>query len=238
MESLRTTSVPLSQRGIADEHHHVHVVVGFSSCGSGAAGTGWRLADPPNRKRVVYTGHVAAALAGKGARPRIPLWFLVLASQAPDWLVVAGRLMGHEISHVERLTETSLSFVLVALPFALAYYIHGRDLKSSAVVWLVSASHPILDFFTGTGALLPGGQASGLGWYHHPVRDFALEGGLILVAALIYRRGLPARARQSAALVLMFSLLVLFQATIDVYMASSIRNGWLSEEINSGKLFH
>lgn len=186
----------------------------------------------------MYVGHVAVALAAKGARPAIPLWFLVITAQAPDWLVIATRLSGHEFARVERFTETSISFVLVAIPLALAYYAGSRDVKSAAIVWLVAASHAMCDYFTSTHTLLPGGIAQGLGWYKRPALDFAIEATLVVLAAFIYRRSLSDRARRSATFVLMFSSLVLFQAAVDVYLASLRRNGWLSEEINSGRLFH
>lgn len=186
----------------------------------------------------MYTGHVAVALAAKGARPKIPLWFLVLASQAPDWLVIATKLTGHDVTRVERFTETSLSFFLVAIPLAVAFYAGSGDLRSSALVWAVSASHAVCDFFTANHVLLPNGVARGLGWYHRPLRDFAIEAALIVFAAIVYRRSLSERAKRSATFILLFSSLVLFQAAIDVYLSSLRRGGWLSEEINSGRLFH
>lgn len=186
----------------------------------------------------MYVGHLAVALAAKGARPQIPLWYLVLVSQAPDWLVVAGGLTGHDLARIERFTESAASFVIVALPLALVYFVFWRDAKSALVVWLVTASHPLLDFFTGTRALLPGGRAVGLNWYHEPVYDFIMETVLLAGAAVVYRRSLSERARRSGAYVLLFGTLTLFQASIGVYLASSKRQGWLSEEIKTGRLFH
>lgn len=186
----------------------------------------------------MYVGHVAVALGAKGARPQIPLWFLVLTAQAPDWLVIATRLSGHEIERVERFTETSFSFVLVAIPLAFAFYAGSKDFKSSALVWFVASSHAMCDFFTSTHTLLPGGLAQGLGWYQEPLRDFAIESALVIAAAFIYRRSLPYRSRRSALFVLTFSSLILFQAAVGVYLASLKRGGWFSEEIHSGRLFH
>lgn len=183
----------------------------------------------------MYVGHIAVALAAKGARPKIPLWFLVLTAQAPDWLVVATSLSGHDVTRVERFTETSLSLVLVALPLAVAFFAGSNDWKSSAIVWLVAASHAACDFVTSTDALFPGGVARGLGWYARPVLDFAVEGSMLVAAAFLYRRTLPARAKRSATLIIMFGSLVLFQAAVDVYLASSARGGGLADHINSGR---
>ncbi len=185
----------------------------------------------------MYIGHVAVALAARGVRPKIPLWFLLVTAQAPDWLVIATRLSGHDIARVERFTETSLSLVLVAVPIAIAFYAGSNDLKSSALVWLVAASHAICDFFTSTQTLLPGGVVHGLGWYRRPLLDFALETAMVVVAALIYRRTLSERAKRSATFILMFASLVLFQAAVGVYLASLRRGGWLADEIHSGRLF-
>lgn len=185
----------------------------------------------------MYVGHVAAALIGKGARPRIPLWFLVLASQAPDWLVVAGYLTGKG-ARVEHYTETALSYVLVAAPLALIYFAASRDWRSSFVVWLVCASHQAGDYFTGSKAFLPSGGLVGLGWYHRPLLDFVFETLLVVLAAIVYRRGVPQVRRKPGLYVIVFSLLVLTQVVLDLYLGSSARNGWFADEVNSGRLFH
>lgn len=186
----------------------------------------------------MYVGHVAVALIGKGARPRIPLWFLILASQAPDWLVIIGYLSGRNGVRVEHYAETILSWVLVALPLALIYFAVSRDWRSAFVVWLVSASHQLGDFFTGSKALLPSGRLIGLGWYHRPLQDFLFETMLILVAAIVYRRGVPQTRKAPGLHVIVFSLLVLAQVVLDLYLGSSVRNGWFADEVNSGRLFH
>ncbi len=185
----------------------------------------------------MYVGHVAIALAAKGARPQLPLWFLLITAQAPDWLVIATRLSGHDIARVERFTETSLSLILVAIPIAVAFYAGSNDLKSSAIIWLVAASHSLCDFFTSKQPLLPGGVAHGLGWYERPLHDFALETAMVIGAAFIYRRTLTDRAKRSAAFMVTFASLVLFQAAVGVYLSSLRRGGWLAEEVHSGRLF-
>jgi hypothetical protein len=186
----------------------------------------------------MYTGHIAAAFAGKAARPRIPLWFLVFASQAPDWLVVIGRLAGHNVDHIEHFSETAYSYVLVALPLALLYLAISRDWRSAITVWLVCASHQLGDFFTGSKAFLPNGQIVGLSWYHRPLRDFVLESSLVIVAGILYRRRIPMAKKRAGIFVITFALIVLSQTVLDVYLASSVRNGWFAQELHEGKLFH
>src|SRR4051812_21864253 len=122
----------------------------------------------------MYVGHVAAAVIAKGARPRMPLWFLVFASQAPDWLVILGHLAGHNVDRIEHFSETAYSFGLVALPIALVYFALTRDWKSALTTWVVCASHQLCDFFTGSKAFLPTGHLVGLGWYHRPLRDLLI----------------------------------------------------------------
>lgn len=185
----------------------------------------------------MYVGHVAAAIIGKSFRPRIPLWFLVFASQAPDWLVVVGRLAGHNVDHIEYYSETVYSYVLVGLPIALAYAAVSRDWRSSLTVWLVCASHQVCDFFTGSKAFLPPGHIVGLGWYHHPLRDFVLESSLAILAGWLYQRRVAGK-RRPGLVVVTFSALVLTQAALGVYLASSVRNGWLAQELHTGRLFH
>lgn len=186
----------------------------------------------------MFVGHVAVALIGKGARPRIPLWLLIFASQAPDWLLIVGWMTGHPVARIEHFSETIYSFVLVAIPISLAYFAVSRDWRSALTIWLVSASHQVCDFFTGSKAFLPTGQLAGLGWYHHPLRDFVLEAGLVVAAAWFYRRNIAYEKRNTGILVITFGALVFAQSVLDVYLASSVRNGWLANELHTGKLIH
>ena len=185
----------------------------------------------------MYVGHVAAAIIGKASRPRIPLWYLVFASQGPDWLVIFGRLAGHNVDRIEHFSETAYSYVLVALPIALLYLAFSRDWRSSITVWLVCASHQVCDFFTGSKAFMPSGQLVGMGWYHHPLRDFLIESALIAISGWLYYRRIGTR-RTAGIVLITFSALMLSQTVLDVYLASSVRNGWLAQELHTGKLFH
>lgn len=184
----------------------------------------------------MYVGHVAVAFLGKSVRPQIPLWILLLASHGPDWLVIIGILTGHSTARVELLSETAYSFVLFALPLALLYFVASRDWRSSLIVWAVSASHQVLDLLTGSKAFLPNGRMVGLGWYHHPLRDFVAESMLIAAAALLYRRTVARDPAKAGILVITFSTLVLSQLVLDLYLASSVRNGWLAHEVHTGGL--
>jgi hypothetical protein len=114
---------------------------------------------------------------------------------------------------------------------------YSRNVRSAAVVAAVAATHPLMDFFTGQKTLFPQ-LPRGLAWYHRPTHDFLLETLCVIVAGILYRRSLPERTKRSPVLVLMLSLLVLVQASVDVYLASSRRGGWLATEVNSGRLFH
>jgi hypothetical protein len=186
----------------------------------------------------MYVGHVAAALAGKSARPAIPLWFLIFSSQAPDWLVIVGRLLGHSVDRIEQFSETAYSYLLIGVPLALLYLALSRDVRSAVVVWCVCASHQLFDFFTGSKAFMPTGQLVGLGWYHRPLRDFVIESALVVVAAFWYHRRVPGAKQRPAVFVITFSALVLTQLMLDVYLASSVRNGWLAQELHTGRLLH
>lgn len=186
----------------------------------------------------MFVGHVAVALIGKGARPQIPLWLLIFASQAPDWLLIVGWMTGHPVARIEHFSETIYSFALVAIPISLAYFAVSRDWRSALTVWLVSASHQLGDFFTGSKAFLPTGQLVGLGWYHRPLRDFVLESALVVGAAWIYQRNIAVERQKAGFLVITFGTLVLAQSVLGVYLASSVRNGWLANELWTGRLIH
>ena len=56
----------------------------------------------------------------------------------------------------------------------------------------------------------------GLQLYDHPIADFAAEGLVILVGALLYWRTLPPRQRPWADLSIMLGALLVLQLTIDV----------------------
>ena len=163
----------------------------------------------------MYIGHVGIALAAKRARPGIGLLVLLVATYAPDWvdagLCVAGAynpdgVLSHSIPAVA---------VLALLAFAL-YGIRSRDWTAAAIIAAVIVSHMLLDWITGHKPTWPGGTMIGLGLYSRPLVDFAIEGALIAVGAVLYGRTLPARQRPWRDVATMGGALLALQLGIDI----------------------
>ncbi len=163
----------------------------------------------------MYIGHVGAALAAKRVRPGIALLPLLIATYTPDWvdtgLCLAGAydpagMLSHSIPAV-------LSFALVGLGF---YGLTTRDWTGALIIAAVIVSHMFLDWITGYKATWRGGPTIGLQLYEHPIADFAAEGLVILVGALLYTRTLPTRQRPWVDVSIMLGALLVLQLTIDV----------------------
>jgi hypothetical protein len=149
----------------------------------------------------VFIGHTAIALAGKRARPSIPLVALVAAAYGPDvieitllalwrWAKVQAAFGSHSIPSV----------LLGATVVATAYGVWRRDLAGALILAATYASHWAMDLFTGTGKpTWGGGPTLGLSLYDHPLLDFVVESSLLLAAWWLLW---PARDRRRQALVL------------------------------------
>ena len=99
---------------------------------------------------------------------------------------------------------------VVSLSLALIYFVRSRDASSAALVAMIVVSHELCDFATGLKPTWPGGPHIGLQLYHFPAIDFVVEGLVIVIGWLIYRRSLPAERRTTSPVnVLLVSLLLL-----------------------------
>ena len=162
----------------------------------------------------MYAGHVAIALGVRGVRRDLPLWVLVLASQACDWveLVVhpfAPRTFTDVYSH-------AYPFVLVyALVAAALVWVWKRSASAALTVLLVYLSHPVADFITGYKPLWLGGPNLGLQVVAHPGVDFAVQGLVCFLGFAIYWRSLPATRRRHLSAVLPLLLLLTLQGLSD-----------------------
>lgn len=109
-------------------------------------------------------GHLGIGFAAKPVAPKAPLWVLLLASEAIDFLCIGFAALG-----IEKLSVTQMNFekglqtiipgsvpwshgLLMALVwsvvFALISYLFYRDRMVGVVVGLVVFSHWVLDFIT------------------------------------------------------------------------------------------
>jgi hypothetical protein len=164
----------------------------------------------------VFAGHLAVALAGVKARPRVPLWLLLLASQAPDVLQLLLGALGHGDANEAR--SHSIPVVLVGAIILAGYQVlsarDARDWAGGALVMAVALSHPLLDLVTGVKALWPGAAPIGACLYDRPAVDLIIESAISIAGWLVYRTTLGAR-RTSNGVWLVLATLLASQLALD-----------------------
>jgi membrane-bound metal-dependent hydrolase YbcI (DUF457 family) len=169
----------------------------------------------------MYLGHVGVALGAKGIHPRIALLALLVATYAPDW-VDSGLCMAGAYDPRGMLSH---SFPVVALLAAIgfaAYWLSTRDWVGGFVVASVVISHMLFDWVTGYKPTWPGGPMIGLRLYSEPGLNLIVEGIVILLGVLLYRRSLPARTRGWIDVATMLGALVAMQAAITIARALTV----------------
>lgn len=159
----------------------------------------------------MLVGHFAPALAIRASSDRVPLWALVLGTQAVDVLFFALVLAGvegaamHPDAH-PRLVVTagvwSHSLPMTLAYGALAVAVGGllKRPREGALIGLAVVSHWLADLLVHTPDLpltLEQRSAVGLGLWRVPLAATALEVGLVLGGALWLQRTYgPGPARQ------------------------------------------
>lgn len=158
----------------------------------------------------MLVGHVAAGLIGKRIEPRLSLGTLVLAAVLPDLLWGVFLLAG--IEHVEfqpgrgaanYLVSSDIAWshglvtgALWAALLAGAYFLRRRYPRGAAILFIAVLSHWALDFISHRPdmAIVPGASARfGLGLWTSVPATLVVEGGLWLVALILYLRATRAR---------------------------------------------
>lgn len=167
----------------------------------------------------MYAGHVGIAIGAKGLRKSIPLWFLIVASQLPDW-ADASLCLANIRTPIPGMYSHSLPAIgILALAAAAAYCVIERDVSGIILVIAVVVSHAAGDYLTGLKPTWSGGPVIGLELYRRPVIDFLVESVVILGGWLLYRRSLPLDRRSSRQAFEMIGVLIVIQAGADVFMA-------------------
>jgi hypothetical protein len=167
----------------------------------------------------MYAGHVGFALGAHGIRRAAPLWFLVIASQLPDW-VDAGFCLGGLRPSVPGILSHSIPAVVALGAVAGAIYaIAFRDTAGILVVVTVVVSHAIGDYFTGIKPTWIGGPMIGLELYKKPFIDFILEAAVILGGWLVYRRSLSPDRRSSEPMFTLLGALLVIQIAADIFLS-------------------
>ena len=164
----------------------------------------------------MYTGHIGLALGAKGFQRQLSLWLLCIAALLPDLIDFSAQLFGADTS---LWTHTLPGMIGAAILFFTLGSMLTRSVISGAVIGLLAASHFIVDLLTSRLRLWPGGLVAGLHWYRHPMLDFSVEAGVVLIGWFLYDRSLPANKRFSpASIAIVVILLVLqgYMATLDV----------------------
>jgi hypothetical protein len=158
----------------------------------------------------MFIGHYAAALAAKGAAPRVSLGTLFLSAQVVDMVWPVLLLLGIERVRIApgNTAFTPLEFVEYPITHslvgaigwsalvALVYLVGRRYPRGALVVGLVAFSHWILDLISHRPdlPLLPGGAARvGLGLWNSVPATLVVEIGIFAVGA--YLRTTRARDR-------------------------------------------
>jgi hypothetical protein len=167
----------------------------------------------------MYTGHVGFALGAHGLRRAIPLWFLVIASQLPDWTDAGFCLAGIRPSVPGALSHSLPAVAVLALGAAIIYTLIYRDFSGMVLVAAVVASHAIGDYLTGIKPTWAGGPMIGLQLYERPVIDFILESFVILGGWLLYRRSLPQDRRSTEPVFTLLGSLIVIQIGADIFLS-------------------
>lgn len=153
----------------------------------------------------MLVGHIAVGLAAKRIAPRVSLGTLVLASVLPDLLWCAFLLAGIEQAQlkpgrgaVNYLAASNIAFshgllmdVLWGALLAAAYFFLRRNARAAGLLCAAVLSHWLLDFVSHRAdmPLAPGmHQYFGLGLWTSVAATVALEGGMWLLAIILYLR--------------------------------------------------
>lgn len=169
----------------------------------------------------MYVGHLAVGLAAVKARPRVPLWLLLIAAQAPDWIELAfggsrsydpGELRSHSLPVVAAL----------ATGFALMYLVFTGDWRGGGLLIVVTLSHSVLDLVTGSKVLWPGTRPVGACLYNQPGFDFLIEAAIAVAGWGVYRTALGRHRSSRVAWAALLALLA-SQSLLDVAQEARLR---------------
>jgi len=162
-------------------------------------------------------GHFGIALAAKPLAPEVPLWALLVASEALDLLSFAFEALGFEefaltqtdfVHGVQTLVPGSVPYshgllmsIIWSILFGALAYIFFRNRRTSLILGLVVFSHWILDFIVHVQdlpLLLQGSPPLGLGlWGSGPglvasiILEFILLAGGLTIYFVFRKRNKP-----------------------------------------------
>ncbi len=153
----------------------------------------------------MFVGHLAAGFAAKRIEPKISLGTGILASLLPDLLWGVFLTAGIEHVHIKSgmgaanyfdaydiaLSHSLLMDIVWAASVAALYFAWRRRLKGAVLLSALVLSHWVLDFLSHRPdmPLSPGAHGKfGLGLWNSVPATVVVEGGLWLVALILYVR--------------------------------------------------
>lgn len=154
----------------------------------------------------MYAGHLGVALGVRGVRRDAPLWLLVIATQACDWVQVLTCMMVPRESAM--LSHSLPAVAALAFLFTLVALVVTRSTGASVAIAVTAISHVLADYVTGVKPTWRGGPTIGLSLYDHPVADVFVETVVVIVGWLLYRRSLDPQVRPQWLTWLLLLLLV------------------------------
>jgi membrane-bound metal-dependent hydrolase YbcI (DUF457 family) len=158
-------------------------------------------------------------MGAHGLRRTVPLWLLVLASQAPDWADAVVCSSGLRPSVVGMYSHSIPATLVIALVASVTAQLLTRDPGAGVLTAAVVIAHTVGDYLTGIKPTWPGGPLIGARLYTQPALDFLIETALLGVCFLIYRRSFPAERRSDKRIYILPALLILIQAATDIVLA-------------------
>jgi len=173
----------------------------------------------PGGGKPLLTGHIAVAIGAHGLRRSIPLWFLILAAQLPDWADAVLCTAGVRPAIPGAYSHSFVAAGVLAIAAAFSFFVLARDPAGALLVGLVVVSHLLGDYLTGIKPTWPGGPLVGLSLYERPALDFLVEAPVIVAGWLLYRRSLPALSRNSRYSMALLAVLLVIQAAADIVLA-------------------
>lgn len=138
----------------------------------------------------MFAGHLGIAIGAKGVRRDAPLWLLVLAAQACDWVDAAACAAGATVPPAMWSHSLPAAAALAVLFAAIALAV-GAGPGAAGAAALVTLSHVVADYLTGSKPTWPGGPMIGLNLYDRPLVDFAVEVLVVWLGWRLYVRSLP-----------------------------------------------
>lgn len=162
----------------------------------------------------MIAGHLGIALGARRFTRTVPIWLLLIAAQLPDWLDAGVCAVAPRYFPGQLLTHSIPAIVIAASALAALYAFRYREWDGALILALMVVSHALADYLTGIKPTWPGGPRIGMGLYHDPVLDAAVEIVVVALGWMLYRQTLPERWRSFRVAAIPLSLLVLGQLAV------------------------